>query len=112
MGKYKIDNRPTPIDFECGHDLLARTIQNAKNLLMTSKGDVPYDRLRGFDVALLDLPIVELRRRLLPELDRVMLWEPDVGVESADCYFDAGGELVIEATLDIGLDGEGGMRYG
>jgi len=101
MAKYMIDNRPAPVDFECNRDQIARTLQNAKNLLMTRMGEVPYDRYRGFNVALFDLPMPELEERLLPELDRVMLWEPDIEVESADCYFDASGELVIEMEVDV-----------
>ena len=103
MGKYVIDNRPVTVHFECGSDLLARTIQNAKNLLMTRMGEVPYDRLRGFDTSLYDLPISVLRERLLPELDRVMLWEPDVEVAGAECRLDEHSRAIIEVTITIGL---------
>ena len=105
MGKYVIDNRPTPVLFECGNDLVARTIQNAKNLLMTEMGEVPYDRYRGFDASLYDLPIGALRERLLPEIDRVMLWEPDVEVLGAECTLDENSRAIIEVTLTIGFEG-------
>ena len=40
MAHYEIDNRPVPIDFECGYsEIIQRTIQNAKNLLMTRMGE-------------------------------------------------------------------------
>ena len=77
MAQYQITNQPSPIDFECNDDIILRTIQNAKNLLMCKMGEIPYDRYRGFDPALYDLPIQDFQEALLPELDRVMLWEPD-----------------------------------
>lgn len=99
MALYKIDNRPARIDFEAT-EIIARTLQNAKNLLMLRMGEVPYDRLRGFNPALFDLPMPELRAALLPELDRVMLWETDVEVAEAACWLEDG-ETVIEAMLEI-----------
>lgn len=104
MARYEIDNRPVPIEFECGfNEIIQRTIQNAKNLLMTRMGEVPYDRYRGFDASLLDLPIDELRMALLPELDRVMMWEPDVEVADAEATLDTNGEIYIRVILEIDL---------
>lgn len=88
MAQYMIDNAPYPIDYQ-GSDILKRTLQNAKNLLMCERGEVPYDRYRGFDARLYDLPIDKLRGELLPELDRLMMWEPDVEVVSATAVVDA-----------------------
>lgn len=104
MAKYIITNQPDPIDFECNDDIITRTLQNAKNLLMCRMGEVPYDRYRGFDSALYDLPIHQLKEKLLPELDRIMLWEPDVEVIDADCSMDENGEILIEATIEITID--------
>lgn len=104
MALYEIDNRPAPIDFECGFEnVVQQTIQNAKNLLMTRMGEVPYDRLRGFDVSLLDLPIDKLRQEIMPELDRVMMWEPDVEVSDAEVSLDANGEIYIRVILKIDI---------
>ena len=61
MAQYIITNQPEPINFEIGDDFIARTVQNAKNLLMTHMGEVPYDRLRGFDQSLYHLPIDKMR---------------------------------------------------
>ena len=77
MAQYQIDNIASPINFQ-EDDIILRTLQNAKNLLMCRMGEVPYDRYRGFDPALYELPLDELRAELLPELDRVMMWEPYV----------------------------------
>ena len=101
MARYIITNEPEAIDFEIGDNMVARTVQNAKNLLMTQMGEVPYDRLRGFDPALYHLPIQEMRQALLPELDRVMLWEPDVEVAEATAEEDGDGEIVIRAIIEV-----------
>ena len=103
MARYLIDNRPGPVEFEIGDDMVARTIQNAKNLLMTQMGEVPYDRLRGFDPALYHLPIEQMRLALLPELDRLMLYEPDAEVVSATAEMNAEGEVVVEVVIEIGI---------
>lgn len=102
--RYAIDNQSAPIDFAIGSDdIVARTLQNAKNLLRTHMGEIPYDRLRGFDAGLFDLPLPRLNEQLLPELDRVMLWEPDVTVISATAEMDARGEVIIRAVIDIDI---------
>jgi len=105
MAQYTIDNRPAPVDFECNNDLLQRTLQNCKNLLMTQMGEVPYDRYRGFDPALYDLPMQELNENLVPELDRVMMWEPDAEVVDAQAVLNENGECVITMTVEINIDG-------
>ena len=105
MALYQIDNRPAPIDFECGfEDVIHLTLQNAKNLLMTRMGEVPYDRLRGFDTSLLDLPLDKLRQDIVAELDRLMMWEPDVEVFDAEISLDANGQIYILVTLEINID--------
>lgn len=104
MAQYIITNQPEPICFEIGDDIIARTIQNAKNLLMTRMGEVPYDRLRGFDPALYHLPIDEMRTALLPELDRVMAWEPDAEVADATADVMENGAILISVTIEINIE--------
>ena len=104
MARYIIDNQPQEINFEIGGEIIPRTVQNAKNLLMIQMGEVPYDRFRGFDPAVYHRPIDKLRMALLPELDRVMLWEPDAEVVEATAEVNKDGEIVITATLDIGIE--------
>lgn len=103
MAYYEIDNRPEEIRFEGASDMVARTIRNAKNLLMTKMGEVPYDRHRGFDAGLYDLPLSEFRSRLLPELDRMMLWEPDAEVAEAEATLGENGEIYIRVILKIDI---------
>lgn len=101
MARYIITNRPEPIDFEIGGDFAARVVQNAKNLLMCRMGEVPYDRYRGFDQALYSLPMQKLMEELLPELDRVMLWEPNAEVVDAECALGDDGNITISVTIEI-----------
>ena len=100
MTRYQIDNIASPIEFQ-GSDPILRTLQNAKNLLMCHMGEVPYDRYRGFDPALFDLPMNEMQEELLPELDRVMMWEPDVEVVEASATLLENGETYIRVTVDV-----------
>lgn len=101
MALFLIDNQPSDIDWKCDSDILRRTLQNAKNLLMCRMGEVPYDRMRGLDPAIFDMPMTELDDVLMPELDRVFAWEPDVEVESAEASLLEDGSTLIEVTLDI-----------
>ena len=100
MAEYQIDNIASPIDYQ-ESDIVMRTLQNAKNLLMCQMGEVPYDRYRGFDPALYDLPIDKLREELLPELDRVMMWEPDVEVVDAEATLLDNGSVYIKVILEL-----------
>lgn len=102
MAQYEITNIPSDIEFECGGSSasLKRTLQNAKNLLMCRMGEIPFDRQRGFDPALLDLPISEMQNYLLPELDRVMLWELDVEIVSATATME-NGETIISCVVEV-----------
>ncbi len=103
MAQYQIDNVASPINFQ-EDDIILRTLQNAKNLLMCRMGELPYDRYRGFDPALYDLPIDKLRVELLPELDRVMMWEPDVEVVDAEATLLQDGRLYIKVIVDVTID--------
>ena len=98
--EYEIDNLPNGIDFECNKSPVRRIVQNAKNLLTLRQGEIPFDRQRGFDWRLYDLPIQELRSRLAREIDRVLLWEPKA--ELVSCRADIeGGVTVIRCVIDV-----------
>ena len=99
--RYEINSIPGPIDFECEDDFTARTLQNAKNLLLCRKGEIPFDRERGLDREIFDMPLSEAEEILLPELDRVMLWEPDVEVVSATMDRDADGGTIIRCVVEL-----------
>ena len=103
MAQYQIDNVASPIDFQ-EDDIILRTLQNAKNLLMCHMGEIPYDRYRGFDPALFDLPIEEMREELLPELDRVMMWEPDVEVVDAEATLFKDRTVYIKVIVEVTID--------
>ena len=104
MARYQITNQPGPIDFECNNNRILRTVQNAKNLLMCKMGEIPFDRYRGFDQALFNLPLPEMQEKLLPELDRIMLWEPDAEVVDGECTLKENGDVVISALIEVMID--------
>ena len=99
--QYIITNAPEKINFEIGNDAEARAVQNAKNLMMTRMGEIPYDRQRGFDRRLYDMPIGEMQAFLMEELDRLFLWEPYVEAIEAEIVREENGELIIRATIEV-----------
>lgn len=101
MAQYEITNEQQEIDFECTNDETQRILQNAKNLLMCRMGEVPFDRQRGLNPAIFDMPVDEIMEELLPELDRVMLWEPGVEVASASVTFSKDGEIIIHCIVEL-----------
>ena len=103
MPQYVIDNQPGSIDFEARGFEVARVLQNCKNLLMTRMGEVPYDRFRGFDTSLYHLPLTQTRAALLPELDRLMAYEPRAEVVNAEALLMENGETLIRVTLEIDM---------
>ena len=104
MARYYITSEPEPIDFEIGDDIIVRTIQNCKNLLMTRMGEVPYDRFRGFDPQVLHRVASGFEDALLPELDRLMEYEPDAEVVEASARIDANGDTVITMVVEIEIE--------
>ncbi len=106
--KYVISNAPEAIDFEIGNDAERRAVQNAKNLLMTRMGEIPFDRQRGFDTSLYDLPMSELQGILMEELDRVMLWEPFVEVQEATIIRidEVTNRVVFQVVIEVSDDVE------
>ena len=106
MVQYEITNEPFPIDFEGCTDMEKRTVQNCKNLLMCRKGEIPFDRHRGLDPALFDMPLSEAEEYLLRELDRVMLWEPDAEVVSGRFDQSKDGGTIIRCVIEVNLDEE------
>ena len=100
MAQYQIDNIPSPINFQ-QDDLILRTLQNAKNLLMCRMWEVPYERFCGLDPSIFDLPIDQMRTELLPELDRVMIYEPDVQVVDAEATLLEDGSTYIKVIVEV-----------
>lgn len=96
MGKqYIVTNDPADLDWEItDNESENRILQNVKNLIMTRKGEVPFDRRRGVNPELFDLPIDEVNLQLEPELDRVLIWEPRATLVHADAEID-------EDTMDV-----------
>lgn len=106
MAQYEITTEAIPLDFESTmeKDMLERTIRNAKNLLMTRRGEIPFDRQRGIDPTLFDIPINQAQDLIAAELDRVMLWEPDVEVADGWVERDENGETVVHCIVEVTFD--------
>ncbi len=100
MAQYQIDNVAAPIDFQ-ESDRVKRTLQNAKNLLMCRMGEVPYERYMGFDASLFDLPTLAFREALLPEIDRILLWEPEAEAVDAEATLLPDGNIYIKVILEV-----------
>jgi len=103
MAQYEITTEPIELDFECtaAKDAVERTIWNAKNLLMCRKGEIPFDRNRGLDQSLFDLPFGEANQRITEELDRVMMDEPDVEVVEGWLDVNEDGDTVVHCILTV-----------
>ena len=104
--QYIITNAREKIDFEIDNESEnpkeIRAVINAKNLLMTKMGEIPFDRQRGFDTRLYDLPMGDLQAYLMEELDRVMLWEPYVEVVEAEILrIESNGDIIIQVTIEV-----------
>ena len=105
MAVFRVDNIPTSIDFECDSDPVKRTLQNCKNLLCTRMGDIPYNRYCGLDSRLFDMPIEQVRRELMPEIDRLFMYEPDASVVDATAYLDERQAMIITVTVEVNQEG-------
>lgn len=107
MAIYEINNVPADIPFEdAGKNGLLRTLSNAKNLMMLRTGEVPYDRTRGIDARIYDMPIVRAREIIVQELDRVFLDEPFVEVVDATIELDEDSQMIITARIETAIDDE------
>lgn len=103
MALYTVDTRRAPIDFECNNDIRMRTLQNVKNLIMCRMGEVPYDRMRGINPALFDQGIDDINAQLMPEIDRVLGWEPDAEAVNATAMLDENGDTIITVVVEVKL---------
>lgn len=103
MALYEVTSEPVPLDFECTmvNNIIERTLWNVRNLITLRRGEVPYDRQRGLDPAIFDLPYLEANAALLPELDRCLLWEPDAEVYDGWLEITDSGDTVVHCVVEI-----------
>ena len=98
-----ISTADSAIDTEAS-EYRRRTIANAQNLLRLQKGEIAYDRMRGVDPAIYDMPLRQAQSVILPEVARVLAWEPDIRVLAARIV-PAGdgtdGAFIIEADVEV-----------
>lgn len=100
MVTYDITNDESPILYDVS-EVTGRILQNGRNLLRCRLGEVPYDRSRGFDPRLYDLPLPQLQAQLRKEIDRVMIWEPRLRVVDAKAEAMADGTIRITVTVTM-----------
>ena len=107
MALYEITSEPADLDFECTviSNIIDRTLRNVKNLISCRKGEVPFDRQRGLDPAIFDLPYFEANALIVRELDRCLLWEPDA--EVYDGWLELrNGETIVHCVVEIRIGEE------
>ncbi len=92
--RFFIDTRMAPVQFEC-ETAQGRVLQNAKNLLTTRMGDVPYDRMRGLNPAVYDKPLPFVKAHIAEEIARVLAWEPDVRLIRVDIRQEKDGTVFV-----------------
>lgn len=109
MAMYEITSAPAPLDFECTmlSNMVERTIRNAKNLITLRQGEVPFDRQRGLNPAIFDLPYDEAEGLIVQELDRCLLWEPDAEVVEGWIELDEDGESIVHCVIEIAFENAG-----
>lgn len=105
MAQYSINNIPGTINTECGADRTRRILQNCKNLLMCRMGEIPYDRMRGLNPAIFHLPLPIVNEKILPEVDRILAWEPRAVAVKASAERDNNGDTIITVVVDIKNEG-------
>lgn len=106
MAQYKTPTTHTAWIFLLtnGNGLVRRTVQEtAKNLLLCRMGEIPYDDTGDLTTDFLTCRQKEFDEALLPELDRVMMWEPDVEVVSAKATRQTDGSTRLEVVIEVGI---------
>lgn len=100
---YTIDTRWRAIDTEAT-EYVRRTLQNARNLLMLTMGEVPYDRMRGIHPGLFEMSLAQAENVITQEVVRVLAWEPDIRVSAVRLLPETNGTdgmFIIEADVFV-----------
>lgn len=99
MAEYYI-NDTTPIDWNLrGAEKIA---QNCQILLCTFLFEVAYERAKGMDPVIVDLPLPDAIRKMKSEVYRVIrTYEPRAKVMSVNVWGEESGDLHFTVGLDI-----------
>lgn len=100
MARYLVTTAEEAINWEGKQRGVERVLRNVKNLLLLRMGEIPYDRYRGLDAAISDLPKADLERVLLIEVDRALLWEEDAEAVSAEAVMQEDGSVVLQVVIE------------
>ncbi len=102
---YIIGTARSPIDWNVRGT--ARIAQNAQNLLCTWMYEVAYERTKGVDPRIVDLPFEQAKIKMKSEIYRVIgTYEPLAEIK--DIFVDGTniGDMRVEVALDISLSEE------
>ena len=100
---YTVTNAQERIEFSPENDV-ERVLQNVKNLLRCKMGEVPFDRMRGFNPTVMDKPGTEINAAVLREIDRTLMWEPRAKMVKAETEIGEDGHTLIKLTVDVDLN--------
>ena len=76
--------------------------QCAANLLLITRGEVPYERLKGIDARLIDKPSSTVQGLLKADLDWLLTtYEPRVGLDSLAITKTEAAEGQFNLNIDI-----------
>ena len=76
----------------------------AENLLKCNRGEIPYERIKGLDAAIIHTPSVEATRRLMQDADwLVSTYEPRVDVNAIDVAPEDGVNGKYSVSVDLTL---------
>ncbi len=103
--RFLVGTRRAPVQFECS-TAQGRVLQNAKNLLMTRMGEVPYDRKRGLNPDVFDKPLPFVKAHIMQEITRVLAWEPGVRLISVEISQDRDGTVFL-CEVEVAEEPEG-----
>ena len=79
----------------------------AQNLLKCSRGEIPFERVKGLDPRIIHSPIAEAQQRIMQDADwLVSTYEPRVNVKGIAVTPNPGIESGYDVSLDLALKEE------
>lgn len=100
MARYLVTTKDDTIEWEGAREGLNRVLQNAKNLLLCRMGEIPFDRFRGLDVAISELPLADLEKALMIEVDRALSYEDECEAVEARAVPQTDGTVYFEVVIE------------
>lgn len=98
--RISADNRDRALDWGtlAGAQKIAA---NLCTLLRLVRQEVPYDRARGLDPALVGTPVQRSDPEIRREVDRLMRWEPRAKLVDLQITHQRDGSVLLELTAEV-----------